>query len=782
MDNTNLTQFVDLDFLSNQQDQLALIQARWPGNWNDFLSSNFGMFLVDLMAWNVSTMAFLVNRQAGELFVGTMSLRESAIRLGALGNYSLRGPTPATVMCEASISSALDNDVTIAKGTLVQTTDSIPFEANADYVISAGSTTPSSTVIIFSTTQVGQNVLATLVKFTPGSIYADVVNSSLDMAQYVSVGQVVVPANPSGTGEMSYTIVAISASEGAVSNNRLVLNTAYTGTSVDYLSATVVERRITLVQGQTITDSFTTPASNTANFYATLSRIPVIDNSVSVQVNNVTWTQATSPLDLTPTSMSYRVKTTPTGVTVVTFGDDQLGQSVPANSTISITYRVGGGSLGNIAAGDISTSIVGFLAGSQNPITITIANTTNSGQGGQDEETLEEARTHIPLAFKANDRAVTIDDCQEVALSFANPLFGSVAFARAFPRATNSLLEGNIIDLYAWTTGPGGSLVSLSPAIKLGLQGWMASRSVGTDYIVINDGTSTPAPIAFMFNVASGFDIASTTQLLWDLLTSTINALRPGDPITYSSLVTKLNTTMGVASVIMATPINDLTTTSTTELFTVPQDSHVYDVVMTYQADVDNSTDGVKVTNYTAQLPVAPVAPWALTMALGSEILAIVPGISPGKAWVINTNVLSADPNYVSTIDLLTGAVSLWTKGVVSNLTMQLITMQGYNSDRAVNIYVSYVGLDTAEKRQEIRTRVKTWGGGLGIGATLYGQEVQGIVISKSNVQAVIEATPDVDQVTKITVGTPINTGPTMTAGATELLKIGQVILNGNAN
>jgi len=107
--------------------------------------------------------------------------------------------------------------------------------------------------------------------------------------------------------------------------------------------------------------------------------------------------------------------------------------------------------------------------------------------------------------------------------------------------------------------------------------------------------------------------------------------------------------------------------------------------------------------------------------------------------------------------------------------------MQGYNSDRAVNIYVSYVGLDTAEKRQEIRTRVKTWGGGLGIGATLYGQEVQGIVISKSNVQAVIEATPDVDQVTKITVGTPINTGPTMTAGATELLKIGQVILNGNS-
>lgn len=736
------------------------------------------MFLVDMMAWNMATMAFLVNRQAGELYKDTMTLRESAIRLGALGGYRLRGPTPASVLCDVSVTASLSSQIEIQKGTLVRSTTDLPFEIADDYTILIGNTAPITQVVVFSTEQVGSNVLATLVKVTPGSVNVDLVDSSIDLTQYVSPGQ----EFRVDASSLSYTISSISASDGAISNNRIILEAAYSGTEEAFVEAEVIDRRIALVQGQTVSEQFTAPAQDTADFLVRLSRTPVIDNTVTVTVNDEAWTEVSSPLDLSPTKKSFIVKTTTSGVTIVQFGDGQLGQVVPANSVIGVSYRVGGGTAGNVAAGTIATSIIGFITSSQNPVTINITNRTSSGQGGADEESLEEARTHIPLYFKANDRAVTIDDCQEVARSFSSPQFGAVSFARAFSRATNSILEGNIIELYAWTTGPGGTLTTLSSAMKLALKEWMNARGLGTDYIMIADGTSRPVPIAFRFKTAEGFQLSDTLQLLSDAIKSMVNSLRPGDPIVYSDLINSLATTQGVASVIMATPNNDLTTTSPTELFTIPQDNYAYTVVKNYASDIDSKDDGERVTFYTVQLPVAPLTPWAFSLMLGDEVLSITPGTVPGTARLYNSRVLSISDSYLSYVNLLTGQAVLATKGVIGDLTMKLKTMQGYNSDRFINIYASYIGLDSAEKRQEIRTRIKSWGEGLNIGGTLYGTEVSEITISKSNIQSVIESVSDVDEVTKLTLGTPINDDPKMVAGETELLRIGQIILNGSPN
>jgi len=778
VDNTNLTRYTDLDFSAHRRAQLERIQERWPGQWNDLLSSNFGMFLVDMMAWNMATMAFLVNRQAGEVFIDSMSLRESAIRIGALGGYRLRGPSPATVSCEVSITASLSNTIQIKKGTIVRTASDVPFETALDYEILPGETTPVTLVVEFSPEKAGSNVIASLVKVVPGSENIDLVDSSVDLTQFVTTGQ----EFRLSAASKAYTISAITASDGAISNNRLVLSEPYSGLVEDFVEAEVVDRRIVLTQGQTVTEQFTAPGGDTTDYYIRLGRTPVIDNSVTVSVNDEAWAEVTNALDLSPSKSAFIVKTTTTGVTVVQFGDGQLGQAVPANSVITVTYRVGGGLVGNVATGTIATSIIGFVTSNQNPVTVTISNRTASGQGGADEESLEEARAHIPLFIKANDRAVTIDDCQEVARSFANPQFGTVSFARAFSRATSSVLEGNIIELYCWTTGSGGALVPLSSAMKLALKEWMDARKMGTDYIIIADGASRPVPISFRFKTAQGFNLSDTTQLLNDTLRSIVNSLRPGDPIVFSTLVHQLVSVQGVESVIMATPNNDLTTSSPTELFTSPMDNYAYEVALNYSTDTDSATDGERVTIYTAQLPVAPLTPWSFVLNLGAENLAVLAGTVPGTARLYASRVLSTDENYPSFVNLLTGQATLCTKGVIGALALRLKTVQGYNAERFVNVYASYIGQDSTEKRQEIRTRIKSWGDGLDIGGTLYGQEISGITVSKSNVTTVIESTPDVDQVTKIALGTPINDEPKMAAGETELLRIGQIVLNGNPN
>jgi len=86
-------------------------------------------------------------------------------------------------------------------------------------------------------------------------------------------------------------------------------------------------------------------------------------------------------------------------------------------------YRVGGGSRGNVGAGEINTLLT--------PVTgidsAAVANLFAAG-GAADEESLEQAKQRAPLALKARDRAVTAEDYELLAKQAAN-----IARAHALP-------------------------------------------------------------------------------------------------------------------------------------------------------------------------------------------------------------------------------------------------------------------------------------------------------------------------------------------------------------
>src|SRR6056297_1584424 len=89
--------YLKLDYETHRDALLDRVRSRWSASWNDFLASNIGVLFVDLVAWSTATVAYVLNRVAGENFVSTMTLRESAVRLGSLTNYKLRGATAATL-------------------------------------------------------------------------------------------------------------------------------------------------------------------------------------------------------------------------------------------------------------------------------------------------------------------------------------------------------------------------------------------------------------------------------------------------------------------------------------------------------------------------------------------------------------------------------------------------------------------------------------------------------------------------------------------------------------
>ncbi len=100
--------------------------------------------------------------------------------------------------------------------------------------------------------------------------------------------------------------------------------------------------------------------------------------------------------------------------TTLIFGDGVLGAIPPSGATIKVSYRVGGGSHGNVAADMIQTIIdAPTLASFGAKIT-----ESKPATGGADKETIGHAVQHAPAVFRSLKRSVTAEDYEALALDF----------------------------------------------------------------------------------------------------------------------------------------------------------------------------------------------------------------------------------------------------------------------------------------------------------------------------------------------------------------------------
>jgi uncharacterized phage protein gp47/JayE len=784
--NEETLRYVQLDFAANRDALVQRIRSRWPGEWNDFSSSNLGMVLVDLIAWNHTTQTFLINKQVAEMFVSTMTLRESAIRIGSLVGYRLASAVPASVLCEATIESAIENDVIIPEGSLVRTSTNIPFEVVGTYTIEAGNTAPRTTIVTFSTTSTSSTALPCEVTAEGGSYYIDAVDTTIDLKDYITIGQTIQLTSSVATVDTTpHIIQQITSAEGAVSNNRIVVATPMIGTfTSDNFEAEVYESRIELIQGQTITEKFVSPSVAQDGYTIRLGYRPVIDDSVSITVNGIVWTSFTSLYLAQSLDYAYTVKNLPNDSTIIQFGDGKFGRVIPTDATILVTYRIGGGSIGNVSVRAIGSSLTGLIDGLSNPITVNIQNVTASGLGGQDRETVDQARDLIPAFTQTNNRAVTLSDWQSLASGFSDPTYGSVSYARASTQSGNSLLEGNIVVVYAWTTGPSGGLMSLTPQLKTSLKAYLMQHCMATDYVIVSDGSSRPIPISLQFKTNPGYDVATVTRSLSQAVSSFVAALTPGSTIIHSNLITTLNNVTGVDHVDVVTPTSNLAPSGPNELFTTIQDDYVYSIGRVYASTVDASEDdeGVALTMYTAQLATFPTAPWSNRLFIGTTELAVMPDHQPGFARLYRVGILSVSDDYRSTINLLTGQIVLYVIGSPGELTSKLVSLKGYDQEKPTDVYIGYVGVNSQSKRREIRSAIRTWFQGLGVGSALYTTEVDGVIQSKANLTGVVARISDVTSVSRVSIGTPGNTSVKITAGISEILRVGNVVINNSVD
>ena len=128
------------------------------------------------------------------------------------------------------------------------------------------------------------------------------------------------------------------------------------------------------------------------------------DSTLVVRVNGIEWHEKESLAEMSAGSRTFFTEEDHDGVTSVTFGDGVHGSRVPTGpSNIKAVYRSGIGAPGNVAAGKISQ-----LA--SRPLGVKEVINPLPANGGADADTLEQARSNVPIAVMSLDRLVSLPD------------------------------------------------------------------------------------------------------------------------------------------------------------------------------------------------------------------------------------------------------------------------------------------------------------------------------------------------------------------------------------
>jgi len=204
---------------------------------------------------------------------------------------------------------------------------------------------------------------------------------------------------------------------------------------------------IPVYEGETTTETFT--SDGTANQVFELSRVPderyVASGSVEVKVDGASWDEEDF-LTFDETDQ-YEVGYNDDPPTL-RFGDGSAGNIPATNASIEVTYVATAGKAG-IVAKDTIQDVVTPLVVVGETVDLTINNGAKSS-GGDDLESIDRAKAFAGRVFNSRRVAVTGEDYDALAGSYADPVYGRVAVAKAISSrsaATDLVLQDAILEI-----------------------------------------------------------------------------------------------------------------------------------------------------------------------------------------------------------------------------------------------------------------------------------------------------------------------------------------------
>ena len=188
-------------------------------------------------------------------------------------------------------------------------------------------------------------------------------------------------------------------------STQVIFETASSITVSANSSTTVVAN-----QGTTVASEVIGTSNGESSQVFKLSKNPVIQNSVTLSVNSVTYTQVPYLIDYQNYDPVFSTYTNADGITYVLFGDNVSGRIPPVNAQITATYRIGGGEVGNVGVNTIKFILTNGASGLTVLNQYIDANNTGVASGGGNLESTDAIRVNAPLSIRTLERAVSLSD------------------------------------------------------------------------------------------------------------------------------------------------------------------------------------------------------------------------------------------------------------------------------------------------------------------------------------------------------------------------------------
>jgi hypothetical protein len=221
-------------------------------------------------------------------------------------------------------------------------------------------------------------------------------------------------------------------------------------------------------QGQTVSNEIIGISNGTPSQTYALSKTSVINGTVNISINGVAYQSVQYLIDSNGYDPVFSTSTDADSITYVTFGDSISGRIPPNGAQIYATYRVGGGSLGNVASNTIKY-IISVPAGTiPAGLTVTNQDISISGDGaatgGANAESTDSIRINAPRSIRAINRAVSLSDYSYLAVQVSG-VSKAIATADVYTAVTLYIAPSGDPGVASDNTTPTSVFNNLTPAV-----------------------------------------------------------------------------------------------------------------------------------------------------------------------------------------------------------------------------------------------------------------------------------------------------------------------------
>jgi predicted phage baseplate assembly protein len=188
-------------------------------------------------------------------------------------------------------------------------------------------------------------------------------------------------------------------------------------------------------------------------------------STLQVRVNDVLWQEVSTLLGAGPHDHVYVTRTDAEGKSTIQFGDGSMGARLPTGQdNVRATYRKGLGLEGMVQAEQLSLLLT-------RPLGVKAVTNPHDASGAADAESFAEVRRNAPLTVLTLDRAVSLQDYEDFAHTFAG-----IAKALA-----TWIWEGRVRSILLTIAGPNG--VAIRPDSALYNNLLVALRRAGNAHL-----------------------------------------------------------------------------------------------------------------------------------------------------------------------------------------------------------------------------------------------------------------------------------------------------------